>query len=73
MLDTASATPVRPQSGPHTRRAGRRMDAAAVLGGLLLFGIGGYRRLWHPDWSGGQALVTLWPLYLAGAAPILLR
>jgi hypothetical protein len=73
MLEAARATPVRPQPDAQTRHAGQLLNVAAVLGGLLLFGIGGYRRLWHPDWSGGHALVTLWPLYLAGAAPILLR
>jgi hypothetical protein len=25
----------------------------------------------HPDWSGLQALTTLWPLYLTGGVPIL--
>lgn len=43
---------------------------ASVAGALILFGACLYRRLWHPEWTGGQALEALWPFYLAGALPI---
>jgi hypothetical protein len=54
--------------------ARRLQDVArtwAVLGGfLILFGTCLYRRIRHPDWTGGQALAALWPLYLAGVVSI---
>jgi hypothetical protein len=52
-------------------RVSKSVNAAALIGGLLLFGVCGFRRIIHPDWSGLQALATFWPLYLTGGAPIL--
>jgi hypothetical protein len=49
------------------------MNGAALLGALLLFGVCGYRRIWHPDWSGLHAVSALWPLYVAGGLPIVVR
>jgi len=42
----------------------------ATVGTLILFGACLYRRLRHPDWTGGQALEAFWPLYIAGALSI---
>jgi hypothetical protein len=42
----------------------------ATAGTVILLGACLYRRVRHPEWTGGQALEALWPLYLAGAASI---
>jgi hypothetical protein len=63
------------QARPRQRPNGvpQLMNGAAVLGALVLFGICGYRRIWHPDWSGLHAVSTLWPLYVMGGLPIVAR
>jgi hypothetical protein len=42
----------------------------ATAGTLALLGACLYRRLRHPEWTGGQALQALWPIYLAGVSSI---
>lgn len=44
--------------------------SAVVAGALFLLGACLYRRVWHPEWTGGQALAVFWPLYLAAASSI---
>src|SRR5262249_583635 len=44
----------------------------AIVGTLLLAGAFFYHRLWHPDWTGVQALQALWLCYLAAAMAIYL-
>lgn len=44
--------------------------SVATAGTLVLLGACLYRRLRHPEWTGGQALQVLWPFYLAGALSI---
>jgi hypothetical protein len=47
------------------------LTAAAIVGGtLLLIAASLYRRFWHPEWTGGHALATLWPFYLSSASMI---
>ena len=46
--------------------------SAVVAGALFLLGACLYRRIWHPEWTGGQALAALWPLYLTAASSIYL-
>ena len=70
MLDTVRAAHALARPRWRMLRASRLVDVAALLGGLVLFGVCGYRRLWHPEWSGLQALANLWPLYVIGGAPI---
>src|SRR5262249_50079061 len=48
-------------------------DVAAVAGAMLLFGACAYRRIWHPLWSGGEALAALWPFYAIGGGAIFVR
>jgi len=48
-------------------------DVAAVAGATLLFGACAYRRIWHPQWSGGEALAALWPFYAIGGGAIFVR
>jgi hypothetical protein len=43
---------------------------AVAAGSLILLGACLYRRIRHPDWTGGQALTALWAVYLAGAVSI---
>ena len=43
---------------------------AVAAGSLILLGVCLYRRIRHPDWTGGQALAALWAVYLAGAVSI---
>jgi hypothetical protein len=38
-----------------------------VAGGIALLGACVYRSVAHPEWTAGEALDALWPLYLAGA------
>ncbi len=63
----------RSSSVPPPLIGGPFSNRAAVFGALLLFAACGYRRIWHPDWSGGQALAALWPVYVVGCVPILAR
>jgi hypothetical protein len=73
MQDTPRAG-ARSPSAPPPLIGGRSFsNRAAVFGALLLFAACGYRRFWHPDWSGGQALAALWPVYVVGCVPILVR
>jgi hypothetical protein len=46
--------------------------SAAAVATLLLSGTCLYRRVWHPDWTGAQALHAFWPLYLAAGLSIFL-
>jgi len=41
-----------------------------AAGSLLLSGACLYRRIRHPDWTGGQAVAVLWPVYLVGVLSI---
>jgi hypothetical protein len=41
-----------------------------AAGSLILLGTCLYRRVRHPDWTGGQALTVLWPVYLVGVMSI---
>ena len=43
-----------------------------VAGGVGLLGACVYRYVAYPDWTAGEALGALWPLYLAGALSVLL-
>jgi hypothetical protein len=61
------------ETAHHPQLIGVFADRAAVLGGLLLFAICGYRRIWHPEWSGAEAMAMLWPVYVVGGLPILTR
>jgi len=62
------------ETAPHPRPIGPLFaNRGAALGALLLFAIWGYRRICHPDWSGAQALAFLWPVYVVGVLPILVR
>ncbi len=45
---------------------------AIVGGGLGLLGACLFRYVVRPDWSAGEALEVLWPLYLAGALSLVL-
>lgn len=45
---------------------------AVVAGGIGLLGACLYRYVAYPDWTAGEALETLWPLYLAGALSLVL-
>jgi hypothetical protein len=42
----------------------------AAVGSLILLGACLYRRMRHTDWTGGQAVAVLWPVYLVGALSI---
>lgn len=56
---------------PQLRRAQELLCiSVASAGTLVLLGACLYRRLRHPEWTGGQALTALWPFYLAGALSI---
>jgi hypothetical protein len=46
------------------------IGSAVIAGALCLLGACAYRRVWHPEWTGGQALQALWPFYLAAALSI---
>lgn len=41
-----------------------------VAGSLILLSACLYRRIRHPDWTGGQAVAGLWPVYLVGIVSI---
>ena len=41
-----------------------------AAGSLILMGACLYRRIRHPDWTGGQAVAVLWPVYLVGVGSI---
>jgi hypothetical protein len=41
-----------------------------AAGSLILLGACLYRRIKHPDWTGGQAVAALWPVYLLAAVSI---
>jgi hypothetical protein len=41
-----------------------------VAGSLILLSACLYRRVRHPDWTGGQAVAVLWPIYLVGIVSI---
>jgi hypothetical protein len=41
-----------------------------VAGSLILLSVCLYRRMRHPDWTGGQAVAVLWPVYLVGIVSI---
>src|SRR5215475_6707434 len=41
-----------------------------AAGSLILLGACLYRRIKHPDWTGGQAVAVLWPVYMVGAFSI---
>jgi hypothetical protein len=41
--------------------------SAMLAGALITLGACLYRRVWHPEWVGGQALQALWPFYIAAA------
>jgi hypothetical protein len=41
-----------------------------AAGSLILLGACLYRRIKHPDWTGGQAVAALWPVYLVAVASI---
>jgi hypothetical protein len=43
-----------------------------VAGGIGLLGACVYRYVAHPGWTAGEALETLWPLYVAGALSLVL-
>ena len=43
-----------------------------VAGGAGLLGACLYRYVAYPDWTAGEALEALWPLYLAGALSLVL-
>jgi len=62
------------QARPSQLQRQRALDIlwvwAASAGTLVLLGACLYRRLRHPEWTGGQALQVLWPFYLAGAMSI---
>jgi hypothetical protein len=73
MQDSPIAGAERPAAPPLPIGGGSLSNCAAVLGALLLFAACGYRRIWHPDWSGAEALAALWPVYVLGCIPILLR
>ena len=42
-----------------------------VAGGVALLGACVFRYVAYPDWTAGEALEALWPLYLAGALSLL--
>jgi hypothetical protein len=44
--------------------------SAMIAGAVFLLGACLYRRVWHPEWTGGQALAGLWPFYLVAALSI---
>jgi hypothetical protein len=52
----------------------REQVATLVIaaGGIALLGACIYRHIAYPDWTAGEALEALWPLYLAGALSLLL-
>jgi hypothetical protein len=50
----------------------RLTTLAVVAGGLSLLGACLFRYVARPDWSAGEALEALWPLYLAGALSLVL-
>jgi hypothetical protein len=41
-----------------------------AAGSLILLGACLYRRIKHPDWTGGQAVAALWPVYLIAVVSI---
>jgi hypothetical protein len=43
-----------------------------VAGGLGLLGACVYRYVAYPDWTAGEALEALWPLFPAGALSLVL-
>jgi hypothetical protein len=43
-----------------------------VGGGIALLGACVYRYVAYPNWTAGEALEALWPLYLAGALSLVL-
>src|SRR5215831_16372199 len=43
---------------------------AVAAGSLILLGACLYRRIRHPDWTGGQAVAVLWPMYVVGVLSI---
>ena len=43
-----------------------------AAGALVLLGACVYRHVARPDWTAGEALEVLWPLYLAGALSLVL-
>jgi hypothetical protein len=45
---------------------------AIIAGGIGLLGACLFRYVARPDWSAGEALEALWPLYLAGALSVVL-
>jgi len=49
------------------------LDTLALVGALVLAGACVYRRVWRPDWTGGEALEALWPFYVAGAVSVASR
>lgn len=57
--------------------AGRRLREqlvtfVIVAGGIGLLGACVLRYVAYPDWTAGEALEALWPLYLAGALSLML-
>jgi hypothetical protein len=73
MQNTPSGGADSPAAAPPSIGGGAFSNRAAVLGALLLFAACGYRRIWHPDWSGAEALAAIWPVYVVGCIPILVR
>jgi len=70
-LDLLARKEPTPTPAGHARHAPDVVRTWAVLAGFaILFGTCLYRRIRHPDWSGGQALAALWPVYLAGVVSI---
>jgi hypothetical protein len=61
----ARPSQVQRQRAPYLLRVSVATAGTAILLGACL-----YRRVWHPEWTGGQALEALWPIYLAGSASI---
>jgi len=41
-----------------------------AAGSSILLGACLYRRIRHPDWTGGQAVAVLWPMYVVGVVSI---
>lgn len=70
-IDLSERTEPTQTSQGQERRSQDLVRAWAVAAGsLILLGACLYRRIRHPDWTGGQALASLWAVYLAGAVSI---
>src|SRR5215467_155067 len=69
-LDLLKRMTIRAPQDPerHPLYLARAWGVAA--GSLILLCACLYRRIKHPDWTGGQAVAVLWPVYIIGAFSI---